>query len=95
MPKPAGTHIDDYIKDQAAAGDSGFAIAYAINRLAAAHERTARALDRLGFDAEGATTIDAKPGAIESLVLEVCRVANSLDQVAQAHDRMADRELDP
>jgi hypothetical protein len=71
--------ILDVFETRARAGDSGYAIAYALLELAG---RTASGLNQLGTSNAGSPM-----GAIEYLGLEVKRVADAIESLAERFPR--------
>ena len=67
----------DLCAERADAGDSAFAIAYALLELAEAQKETALALDRMGLNWLKA---DGPPGALEKIAMEAERMADHLSE---------------
>jgi hypothetical protein len=84
MPPVREADLDDLIKKRAK-GDAGYAIAYALLRLAEAQEATAVHLKYLGVG-DAASTM----GAVEFLATKVGEVAQSLSEVAGQVEKLAD-----
>ena len=76
--------VTDELKTRAGT-DPGYAIAFALMRLASAQERTAMWLKHLGL-ADAATPM----GALEIVAMEIKAAAAAQGEIAAALDRIAD-----
>ncbi|AHE55880.1 hypothetical protein [Sphingomonas sanxanigenens] len=74
----AEQHIENVCEDRARKGDGSFAIAFAILQLARAQERTATALNRLGFN--GAIE---KMGGLEAVAHEMRKAGEAIADALQ------------
>lgn len=61
-------HIRDFCEDKARAGDSRYAVAYAILELAQQHAKVARALDTIGLNNMNP---EGPPGALEEIGMQM------------------------
>jgi hypothetical protein len=77
-------HLHDLIEEKARQ-DGGYAVAYALLRLADAQDRTALWLKHLGL-ADAATPM----GAIEVLSVEFKRMADSMTSIAEGVEQFLD-----
>jgi hypothetical protein len=71
-------HTYDYFEEKARAGDGAFAVAFALLELADAQNKTAKALDQIGFNDGGQP--NGPSGTTEKIAMELARIADALER---------------